>query len=192
MAEAVTKLLKAAASTYAELAADAGMHVDLMLIADLLVKVLLQGNKLLFAGNGGSAADCQHMAGEFISRFMFDRNPLPAVALTTDSSVITSIGNDYGYDQVFSRQIRGLAKAGDVLLVYSTSGKSPNIIKALKEARELDVSTVGFTGSIQGEMGQYCDHLLRVPSTCVPRIQEGHLLIGHVICEIVEQCILGS
>ena len=154
-------------------------------VVELVVQALAKGNKLLFAGNGGSAADCQHMAGEFVSRFMFDRN-LPAVALTTDTSILTAIANDYGYEQAFSRQVQGLARAGDVLFAYSTSGNSPNIVRALQVARELHVVTVGLTGASEGRMAPYCDQLLRVPSNCVPRIQEGHLLMGHTICEMVE------
>ena len=176
-----------AARTYAELAADISIQTSLEAVVELVVQALAKGNKLLFAGNGGSAADCQHMAGEFVSRFMFDRNPLPAVALTTDTSILTAIANDYGYEQAFSRQVQGLAKPGDVLFAYSTSGNSPNIVKALQVARELQVVTVGLTGASEGSMPPYCDQLLRVPSSCVPRIQEGHLLMGHTICEMVEQ-----
>jgi len=186
MTASVAQSFEAAANTYAALAADAALHTTMEAVVDLVVRALGQGNKLLFAGNGGSAADCQHMAGEFVSRFMFDRNPLPAVALTTDSSILTAIGNDYGYEQVFSRQVQGLACAGDVLIAYSTSGNSPNIVKALQVARELQVATVGLTGASEGRMNPYCDYLLQVPSTCVPRIQEGHLLMGHTICELVE------
>ena len=187
MTASISQSFEAAANTYAALAADAALHTTMEAVVDLVVQALKQGNKLLFAGNGGSAADCQHMAGEFVSRFMFDRNPLPAVALTTDSSILTAIGNDYGYEQVFSRQVRGLARAGDVLFAYSTSGNSPNIVTALQVAQELQVATVGLTGASEGCMNPYCDHLLQVPSTCVPRIQEGHLLMGHTICEMVEQ-----
>ena len=175
-----------AARTYAELAADASIQSSLEAVVELVAQALAKGNKLLFAGNGGSAADCQHMAGEFVSRFMFDRNPLPAVALTTDTSILTAIANDYGYEQAFSRQVQGLAKAGDVLFAYSTSGNSANIVKALQMARELQVATVGLTGASEGRMTPFCDQLLRVPSSCVPRIQEGHLLMGHTICELVE------
>jgi D-sedoheptulose 7-phosphate isomerase len=189
MTASVAQAFEAAARTFATLAEDAYSHTTLEAVVDLVVEALGQGNKLLFAGNGGSAADCQHMAGEFVSRFMFDRNPLPALALTTDSSILTAIGNDYGYEQLFSRQVQGLARAGDVLFAYSTSGNSPNIAAALQVARELQVATVGLTGANDGRMNSYCDHLLQVPSTCVPRIQEGHLLMGHTICEMVEQRI---
>ena len=189
MPASISQSIEAAACTYAALAADAALHTNLEAVVELVVQALGQGNKLLFAGNGGSAADCQHMAGEFVSRFMFDRSPLPAVALTTDSSILTAIGNDYGYEQVFSRQVRGLARAGDVLFAYSTSGNSPNIVTALEVAQELQVATVGLTGAREGRMNQYCDHLMQMPSTCVPRIQEGHLLMGHTICEMVEERI---
>jgi D-sedoheptulose 7-phosphate isomerase len=186
MTPSIAQSFADAARTYAELAADASIQSSLEAVVELVGQALAKGNKLLFAGNGGSAADCQHMAGEFVSRFMFDRNPLPAVALTTDTSILTAIANDYGYEQAFSRQVQGLAKAGDVLFAYSTSGNSPNIVKALQVARELQVATVGLTGASEGRMNPYCDYLLQVPSTCVPRIQEGHLLMGHTICELVE------
>ncbi|WP_398328121.1 D-sedoheptulose 7-phosphate isomerase [Vulcanococcus sp.] len=189
MPASVSQSFEDAARTYAALAADSHLHTTLEAVVELVVRALGQGNKLLFAGNGGSAADCQHMAGEFVSRFMFDRNPLPAVALTTDSSILTAIGNDYGYEQVFSRQVRGIARVGDVLFAYSTSGNSQNIVAALQVARELQVATVGLTGASEGRMNPHCDHLLQVPSTCVPRIQEGHLLMGHTICEMVEERI---
>lgn len=176
-----------AARIFAELAACPSIESSLNEVVEMVVKTLAKGNKLFFAGNGGSAADCQHMAGEFVSRFMFERKPLPAIALTTDTSILTAIANDYGYEQTFSRQVQGLAKAGDVLFAYSTSGNSPNIVKALQIAQRLQVSTVGLTGANDGSMASYCDILFRVPSSCVPRIQEGHLLIGHTICEIVEK-----
>ena len=187
MSPSIAQSFADAARTYAELAADTSIHNSLDDVVELVVQALAGGNKLLFIGNGGSAADCQHMAGEFMSRFVLDRNPLPAVALTTDTSILTAIANDYGYEQAFSRQVQGLAKAGDVLFAYSTSGNSPNIVKALQVARELQVVTVGLTGASKGRMAPYCDQLLRAPSRCVPRIQEGHLLIGHTICEMVEQ-----
>jgi D-sedoheptulose 7-phosphate isomerase len=143
----------------------------------------------MLAGNGGSAADAQHIAGEFMSRLRFDRNPLPAVALTTDTSVLTAVGNDYGYDQVFERQVRGLGQRGDVFIAISTSGKSPNVIAALKAARTLGVVTVGFTGTAPGAavMRPLCDHLLAAPSDDTPLIQQVHITAAHTICEIVER-----
>jgi D-sedoheptulose 7-phosphate isomerase len=144
------------------------------------------GNKLLFAGNGGSAADAQHMAGEFVSRFAFDRPGLPSVALTTDTSILTAIGNDYGYEKLFSRQIQALGNSGDIFIAYSTSGKSRNILHALEEARKKDLKCIGFTGNQGGEMRVLCDILLEVPSSNTPKIQEGHLILGHILCGLVE------
>lgn len=187
MAYTAAKSLLDAARVYDELACDINIIKSIDDVAKMVVNALLEGNKLLFAGNGGSAADSQHMAGEFVSRFMFDRSPLSAVALTTDTSTLTAIANDYGYEQTFSRQVQALARPGDLLFAYSTSGNSENILQALQVARELQVTTVGFSGANGGLMAPFCDQLLRVPSMCVPRIQEGHLLMGHAICEMVEQ-----
>ena len=151
-----------------------------------------KGGKLLIAVNGGSAADAQHIAGEFLSRLNFDRNPLPAIALSTDTSVLTAIGNDYGFESLFERQIRGLGRRGDVLLVISTSGRSPNIIMALKAAREIDVTTIGFTGDGQREMSAFCDYALGVPSSSAPLIQQIHIVATHAICGLVELHLFGN
>lgn len=150
------------------------------------------GNKILFAGNGGSAADAQHMAGEFVSRFAFDRPGLPAIALTTDTSIITAIGNDYGYEKLFSRQIQALGNPGDIFIAYSTSGKSKNILAALREARNKNLVCIGFSGNQGGEMTELCDYLLEVPSSSTPKIQEGHLVLGHILCGLIEQEIFKS
>ena len=162
---------------------------SVLAIAGACERALRDGGKLLLAGNGGSAADAQHIAGEFLSRLRFDRIPLPAIALTTDSSVLTAVGNDYGYDRVFERQVRGLSRRGDVFIAISTSGKSPNVIAALKAARSLGVVTVGFTGTAPGTavMQPLCDHLLAVPSDDTPLIQQLHITTAHAICEIVER-----
>ena len=149
------------------------------------------GNKVLLAGNGGSAADSQHIAGELVSRFMFDRPGLPAIALTTDTSIITAIGNDYGYESLFSRQIQALGKSGDIFIAYSTSGKSPNILNALVEAK-VGIKSIGLTGNKKAEMNNLCDIVLEVPSADTPKIQEGHLVIGHIICGIIENNIFGK
>ena len=143
-------------------------------------------NPLLFMGNGGSAADAQHMAGEFVSRFAYDRPGLPAFALTVDTSVLTAIGNDYGYEQTFARQVRGLGRKGDVLIAISTSGRSPNIIAALKAARATGMTTIGFSGSA-GEMHALCDSFLAVPSKETALIQQIHITAFHAICGIVER-----
>jgi len=155
-------------------------------IADRIAQTLRTGGKLLIAGNGGSAADAQHVAAEFLSRFGFDRNPLPAIALTTDTSVLTAIGNDYGFEQVFERQVRGLGRKGDMLIAISTSGRSPNVIAALKAARETGMTTVGFSGSA-GEMHALCDLFLAVPSKETALIQQIHITALHAICGIVER-----
>ena len=156
-------------------------------IANECLNRLQTGNKLLFVGNGGSAADCQHMAGEYVSRFLIDRNGLPAIALTTDTSILTAIGNDYGYEMVFSRQIEALGRKGDLLFVYSTSGNSQNILKAVETAKKMGISVVGMTGLNRGKLDTMCDFIFKTPSKRTPQIQEGHLIAGHAICALVEK-----
>ena len=156
-------------------------------ISEAILKSLRSGGKLLLAGNGGSAADAQHIAGEFLSRLNFDRAPLPAIALTVDTSVLTAIGNDYGYEQVFERQVRGLGRPGDVLIAISTSGGSPNVISALKAAKELGLARVGFTGATPSPMPAFCDFLLAAPSQSTPLIQQIHITAAHIICGWVER-----
>ncbi|MEP6634050.1 MAG: SIS domain-containing protein [Luteimonas sp.] len=151
-------------------------------------QALRDGHRLLFAGNGGSAADAQHWAGELVSRFYYDRPGLAAIALTTDSSILTAIGNDYGYDYVFARQIEALGQAGDVFFAISTSGRSPNIVRAIAAARARAMRVIGFTGGGDGgaTMAAECDVCFCVPSTETPRIQEGHEFLGHTICALIE------
>ena len=156
-------------------------------IANECLNRLQTGNKLLFAGNGGSAADCQHMAGEYVSRFLIERNGLPAIALTTGTSILTAIGNDYGYEMVFSRQIEALGRKGDLLFVYSTSGNSQNILKAVEIAKKMGISVVGMTGLNRGKLDTMCDFIFKTPSKRTPQIQEGHLIAGHAICALVEK-----
>jgi D-sedoheptulose 7-phosphate isomerase len=153
------------------------------------IECLNSDGKILLAGNGGSAADSQHIAGEFVSRFAFDRPGLAAVALTTDTSILTAIGNDYGYEMLFARQIQALGNLGDIFIGYSTSGQSPNIIKAMREARSKGITTVGLMGNRGGELLDLCDFSLEVPSSDTPKIQEGHLILGHIICGLVENAI---
>lgn len=147
---------------------------------------LLQGGKIMFAGNGGSAADAQHWAGELVSRFYYDRPGLAAIALTTDSSIITAIGNDYGYDYIFARQVEALGRPGDVLVLISTSGNSPNVVRAASAAAERDIRVIGFTGRGGGKLASMGDLCFRVPSDETPRIQEGHEFIGHMLCALIE------
>jgi D-sedoheptulose 7-phosphate isomerase len=147
------------------------------------------GNKLFFFGNGGSAADAQHMAAEFVNRFIMNRPPLPAIALTTDSSILTSVSNDFTFSEIFAKQLRALGKEKDVAIGITTTGNSPNIIKAFEVAKEMGMKTVAFTGHDGGTVGKMADFPLVVPSTSTPRIQEAHILIGHILCEMVEQSL---
>lgn len=159
-------------------------------IAHTIEASLRAGGKLLIAGNGGSAADAQHLAAEFLSRYLVDRRPLPAVALTTDTSVLTAVGNDYGFEHVFERQVRGLSRPGDAFLAISTSGKSPNVLRALAAARELGLVTIGFSGAAETEMRGLCRHFLAVASRETAVVQQIHMVAGHAICALVERALL--
>ena len=156
-------------------------------IAQAITLSMRGGGKLLIAGNGGSAADAQHLAAEFLSRYLIDRRPLPALALTTDTSVLTAVGNDYGFDQVFERQVLALGKKGDVLIGISTSGKSPNILRALDAGKQNGLVTVGFTNAKGGDMSSCCDIVLKAPSSKTSIVQQIHITAAHVICGIVER-----
>lgn len=155
--------------------------------AELLTRAFRNGNKVLFCGNGGSAADAQHLAAEFSGRFYLNRRALPAEALHCNSSYLTAVANDYGYEHVYARLVEGTGNPGDVLIGLSTSGNSPNICKALKAATEKKMTTIGFTGADGGEMKTLCEYLINVPSTDTPRIQECHMLAGHILCELTEK-----
>ena len=179
-------------ATLTLLAADGQIAAQVEKIVQLSCDALRAGNKILFAGNGGSAADAQHLAGELVSRFKFDRPGLAALALTTDSSVLTAIGNDYGYDKVFARQLNAVGVAGDVFFAISTSGRSPNVMNGLREARRKGLITVGLTGKTGGEMAPLCDYCLQVPSNETPKIQEGHIVLGHIICGLIERELFGG
>jgi D-sedoheptulose 7-phosphate isomerase len=156
-------------------------------ITQLLIQTLAAGRKVLIFGNGGSAADSQHIAGELVSKFRRERQALPAIALTTDTSILTSIGNDYGFDYLFARQIEALGQAGDVAWGISTSGNSPNVLRAVKTAREQGLITLGFTGQDGGELKNLVDICFCVPSPSTPRIQEVHITVAHALCELVER-----
>lgn len=155
-------------------------------LSKVLALCLARGGKILFCGNGGSAADCQHLAAEFVNRFLMERPPLPAIALTTDTSILTAIGNDYGFDLIFSKQVQALATEGDVLVAISTSGNSANIVEALKTARERCITTVGITGQGGGKMASLCDHLMDIPHKHTPLVQEVHLTLGHLLCQLTD------
>ena len=169
-----------------QMSRDTVLHDLILRAVDVSVQALKRGNKLLFAGNGGSAADAQHWAGELVSRFYYDRPGLPGIALTTDTSIMTAIGNDYGYDYVFARQVEALGQQGDVLFAISTSGNSKNIVRAIEAARGKHMTVVGFTGQGGGQMANLCDLCFRVPSGETPRIQEGHEALGHMLCALIE------
>lgn len=158
----------------------------LLEIAKQMSRSILEGHKLLWCGNGGSAADSQHLAAEFVGRFLRERRALPSIALTTNTSILTAIGNDYGYDLVFRRQVEAICVRGDILVGISTSGNSKNVLEALQAGSEIGVFTVGFTGATGGAMAKIADATIKIPSTETPRIQEGHILCGHMICDYVE------
>lgn len=162
--------------------------IDIIIrIAQLFVQTLKRGGKILLCGNGGSAADSQHIACELVGRFKMERSPLPAIALSTNTSNLTSLANDYSYKEVFKRQVKALARKGDLLIGISTSGESPNVIEAVKTARELGISTVAFTGRDGGQLARSAEVSFKVPSDEIPRIQESHITAAHAICEIVEK-----
>lgn len=164
----------------------------LVVVAKACVEVYRNGKKILIAGNGGSAADAQHFAAELVGRYGFDRPSLPSIALTTDSSNLTAIGNDYGYEYVFSRQLEGLAQEGDLFIGISTSGNSQNVINAFVSAKDRGVTTVALVGRDGGKMAAMADYAIIVPSNATPRIQESHLLIEHMLCDIIEKEIFGG
>lgn len=192
MIDEIRKSVGQTAEVMQQIMADDALLASLENVVKACIQSLGDGGKILLAGNGGSAADAQHIAGEFVSRFEFDRPGLAAVALTTDTSILTAIGNDYGYERLFSRQVQALGRRGDIFIGYSTSGRSPNVLKAFEEARGLGLVTVGLTGNRGGPMLDLCDHILPVPSAHTPRIQEGHLVLGHILCKLVEQAIFGG
>lgn len=175
-----------------DMSRDRALHDQIVHAVTLSVQALKSGNKLLFAGNGGSAADAQHWAGELVSRFNFDRPGLAGIALTTDTSILTAIGNDYGYDHVFARQIEALGRGGDLLFALSTSGNSKNILRAIEAARAAGIGVIGFTGRGGGAMVDSCDICFRIPSAETPKIQEGHEFLGHLICGLIENEMFGE
>ncbi|MCC6186704.1 MAG: D-sedoheptulose 7-phosphate isomerase [Chitinophagaceae bacterium] len=155
-------------------------------VTKMVTEAFQNGNKVLFCGNGGSAADAQHLAAEFSGRFYTDRNPLPSEALHCNTSYLTAVANDYGYDVVYSRMVKGIGRKGDVLIALSTSGNSTNIINALAQASEIGMHTVAMTGDTGGKMKSMAEYLINVPSNDTPRVQESHIMVGHIICELVE------
>lgn len=171
---------------------DAELASPIALLAQRLIETLKIGNKLLIMGNGGSAADAQHFAGEIVSRFRMERPGLPAIALSTDTSIITAIGNDYGFERIFSRQVEALAAPGDAVIGISTSGNSPNVQKGLEVARAAGCSTIGLLGKDGGSIKAHCDIPLIIPSNDTPRVQEGHIAVIHILCDLIEQGLFGQ
>ena len=157
--------------------------------ADLMTNAIRSGRKVIWFGNGGSATQSQHMAAEFVGRFLQERRSLPSISLTENMASVTAIGNDYAFDQVFSRQLEGLAQPGDVVVGLSTSGNSPNVLKGLRKAKELSLTTIGLSGGSGGQMAMFCDLCISVPSAVTARIQEVHLTIGHILCGLVEEAL---
>lgn len=168
--------------------ADAVLLGRIAQVAEVCIQALRAGNRILLGGNGGSAADAQHIAAEFVSRFMYDRPGLPAMALTTDTSMLTAIGNDYGFEKLFERQIEANARRGDVFIGITTSGNSGNVLRGIEKCRVMGVTTVGLAGN-GGRIRDVVDHLIAVPSASTPRIQESHIAIGHIICGLVESAM---
>ena len=187
MIDHIKKIINASIVVKEKLLTDESMLKTTNDVVNTIVKSFKAGNRVYFAGNGGSAADAQHLAAEFSGRFYTDRLALPAEALHCNTSYLTAVANDYSFDEVYARLIRGIAHPGDVLVGLSTSGNSGNIIKAFEAARQKKVITIGFTGETGGKLKPLCDFLFNIPSTDTPRIQEAHILLGHIVCELVER-----
>jgi D-sedoheptulose 7-phosphate isomerase len=187
MTDKIKNIISASIQTKKEILNDDAFIKKIENAVDAITNAFSKGNKVLFCGNGGSAADAQHLAAEFSGRFYKNRKALPAEALHCNTSYLTAVANDYSYDVIYARLIEGIANEGDVVVGLSTSGNSPNILKAFEVAKQKKVTTIGFTGAMGGKMKNVSDHLFNVPSTDTPRIQESHIMIGHIICELVEE-----
>ncbi len=187
MQEQILKIIQASIDVKLQVLENKELQKTVGKAVEMLVTAFKNGNKVLFCGNGGSAADAQHLAAEFSGRFYTDREALPAEALHVNTSYMTAVANDYSYDVVYSRMVQGIGKKGDVLVGLSTSGNSINIVKAFETAKSKGMSTIGFTGATGGKMKNISDLLINVPSTDTPRIQESHILLGHIICQLVEE-----
>ncbi len=190
--QAITDIIKSSIDVKQQLLADENLVNQIATVTEVITKAFQNGNAVYFAGNGGSAADAQHLAAEFSGRFYKDRKALPSDALHCNSSYLTAVANDYSYDVIYARLLEGLAKKGDVLVGISTSGNSGNIVKAFEMAKTIGVTTIGFTGHNGGKMKDLGDYLINIPSNTTPRIQESHILVGHIICELVEINIFGK
>ncbi|MFM1840616.1 MAG: hypothetical protein RIR47_665, partial [Bacteroidota bacterium] len=187
----IKELIQSSIEVKQSLLQDEALVKQIETVVEVVTNAFKNGNAVYFAGNGGSAADAQHLAAEFSGRFYKDRKALPSDALHCNSSYLTAVANDYSYDVIYSRLLEGLGKKGDVLIGISTSGNSGNIVKAFEMAASMGIVTVGFTGAVGGKMKEKADYLINIPSTTTPRIQESHILVGHIICELVEENIFG-
>lgn len=192
MATNIHSIIAASIAVKQEILADSTFQQKVQAVTDAVIHAFQSGKKVMFCGNGGSAADAQHLAAEFSGRFYKNRRALPSDALHCNTSYLTAVANDYSYDDIYSRLVDGTMEKGDVLIGISTSGNSPNIVKAFETARAKGIVTVGFTGASGGKMKDLSDYLLNVPSTVTPRIQESHILLGHIICELTEAAIFND
>ena len=190
--DSIKQIISASIAVKQQVLEDEIIQTAIKQCIEIITKAFQNGNKVLFCGNGGSAADAQHLAAEFSGRFYKDRHALPAEALHCNTSYLTAVANDYSYDVIYSRLVEGIGNSGDVLVGLSTSGNSANIVKAFETARTKDIITIGFTGTTGGAMQAFSDILLNVPSSDTPRIQETHILLGHIICQLVEENIFGA
>ena len=189
--DAIADIIRESLSVKQAILNDSGLIQTIAMLGEEMSRALHAGRKVIFFGNGGSAADAQHMAAELVGGFVRERRALPALALTTNSSSLTAIANDYSYERVFARQVEALGTAGDVAIGISTSGKSPNVIHGIRTAKNLGIVTAGMTGRCGRELAEVADYCLRVPSESTPRIQEAHTLIGHILCQIVDESFEG-
>lgn len=189
MNQKIVDILRASVGVKEKLLADENLVQTIKVITEKIIAAFNNGNKVLFCGNGGSAADAQHLAAEFSGRFYTDRNPLPSEALHCNTSYLTAVANDYGYEFVYSRLLKGMGREGDIIIGLSTSGNSGNILKAFEQARTMGITTVAFTGEGGGKMKDLSDILMNVPSNDTPRIQECHITVGHIICQLVEEAL---
>ena len=187
MKSRINSCIKSSVENYTRVLNDKNLQANIEKIIELSIKAFKDDKKILFCGNGGSASDAQHIAAELSGRFYTNRPPLYAEALHVNSSYMTAVANDFGYDETYARMLEACGREGDILVGISTSGNSLNVVKALKKANELGLTTVGFTGSKGGEMNSICDIMIKVPSDDTPRIQEVHILVGHIICQLIEE-----
>ena len=192
MNQEIVNLLRASVQVKEKLLADGNLVHTIKVITEKVTAAFQNGNKVLFCGNGGSAADAQHLAAEFSGRFYTDRNPLPSEALHCNTSYLTAVANDYGYEFVYSRLLKGMGREGDIIIGLSTSGNSANILKAFEQARTMGITTIAFTGESGGKMKDLSDMLMNIPSNDTPRIQECHITVGHIICQLVEEALFNK